>query len=1213
MAKQNKKYLAVLSTAAVTGLLTTALGSSVYAKTDKILTQDNSGNYYSYNFQNLTKDAINNALGKSSPLYDDYMKKTVVAFHDDILNSYIKLEDVNKAAVKAALEDKPFDINAFTEAAKDENVLPVSKPVQELKVENGSVVPAAPVVNISSIEVDNGTTLQLGVSADATEDGLVGKTITLKGGEKDLVATYKANSLKDGKATFVLGGEDKLVDAVTYTISADWATVTKADFIAKVGTAYAKTFSKVTSDVVAGANAKIYVAAKNQYGEDIATLDGTVDSGVTVKAATLNGMPIKSDVSYSMGEIAVARALAEGDALEVTLTNNNVDSVISYTVIKGEAAKLDQVTLTADKTNVGFGTNVNLELKAKDQYSNPYAIADGKVKWFINDTEITGQNKAKLALDKSMYKAQGTYVIKAFYTDDTKKNASVTLNIGAAELSGFTTMPAFADGTYNNEEAKSTKIVATEGAVFTADMLKFDVVAKDANTAATDVTATAGLKGGDGADKNDIIITAKTSKAGTYEITPYVMVNDKKISATKMTLKTTVRPDVASMDDVVFSTAELKTGKDIKKTLVFRNKFGEEVVPAEAPKLVVTPTGLTAPTPSKDEETGKYVITLNAADAKTYNVVISSGDVFKSYNLTFAKPTFTTVTAGTDITGVVAGDADDKAKYQAVKFLDQDGQQMDVAKSKVKVTVTDSKGTKLDDLSKLVVVGKTYSVNKDGVVTFAEATVDTDSVAALKVKPASNLPEGTYAVRLESTDNKDVAATFNVTVGAEREAKTIEVTSTSNKVALNGTVKLTVVPKDQYGDFINLGTEKITVNAGDHFKAGTLNEVTKDSKVIGYEVVLTGITKGTNDVTFTIADDNAFGTGDLVAKQSMTVDSVANLVNSIEFDKTDVKDLYSTNAADETVNLSAIAKDSTGAVVPVSAGDLTWSVVSATDKDGKALADGTVTVANGKVTLAGNATGSAVIKVQTSNLKEATITLNFNAAEKAAVKGTTVVANAKDLDADANTTGVQIALDGKGEVDKEENGSVSFTLAAKDQYGADIEVDESKALVSTDDSSVVTINKESDKVTLTAKSEGSANVYVQYNGDTITLNVTVNKDAVEAATKAEVKTAVQAINNENISFAINNTKNVIDVTAKEGKADTAIGDVTVSFDRIMTISDITAYKGDKIADVSMFLTGKALSGDKVTNNFTSSVNELKAVADKVTLKINGITYTVNLK
>ncbi|WP_032122647.1 hypothetical protein [Clostridium amazonitimonense] len=1097
---------------------------------------DNNGNLIRESYSS----ALDNAQIEFTKLVIDAVKKAEKTLDREDL-------EAAKALVEELKTVKYNEDLAKFAAEEEEKVVAVEKAIEEEEAK----------LTVESVIAINETAVQVtGLDKKVKEADLKDKKITLKAGEVSLTATYVATSLtEEGKANFVLETEKKLEDAVTYTVSADWANFTTSTFMAKgLAAPHVSTVEVLTKGVPA-ANASadaniIHFTAKNQYGEDIA-LAGNVDN-LNVKG-TINGVPfIAAELvkDAENGSVRINKNLAEGDKVTLTFTNKVGDKTfevgtVSYTVVKAEAAVATTVSnMKAVYANAANGhvqdaeakevlpeDNVTLSATVKNQFGSPmvgesvrWVVEEGKE--FITKTDDTAIAEVSDAPNFSFKATKAGKVKISAYIGNGEK-ATYEVMVGAKALD--TLNLGDEAGTRFNQDENIVKVVtANAGANLTADMIKFDVKATKTNVdvTAADVQVVAKLRGevdknATDDNKNDIVIVVKSLKEGKYTITPYVGESLEKATAkvAGFDVITTIDQAVTSIDNIAFDALELKTGKEIKKDVTFRNKHNEVVVlenGADGLNVVATPVidgdGQIASV-TKDDETNKNVLTLKVNTAKTYNVVIQKGDIFKSFNLTFAAPTFTKIDAGADITGVVAGDLAKQAKDQAIKFLDQDGKEMPIKAEALKVSVTKPDGQPLADARQLVQLAANYGFNEAGVDEFDEA-IDAKIVKGFRVQPASELAQGVYTVKIATTDGK-IADTFTVTVGAARVAKTVEVTPVSTNVALNGQTIVKIVPKDQYGEFIAVGTDKIVVNAGANFTANAVAEVQNDANaVVGYEVALTGNTKGTNDVVVNVmdkvgADAKVLSTN----KVSMTVDAVANLVASVEVDKTGIKELYSTENAGTQVQLKAIAKDVNGAVVPVANADLSWTIKSVTGKVGAVDATvgtvGTLGLHTGLYEAAQNFKGTVTIEVKTANMKVGEITLNLDDAKAVAKTGTTKVVNNvenKIVDADETKEGIQIALDGDGEKDAEADGAIVLKLTAKDQYGNAIDtvnIDGDNVIVMADDASVLKVEKsdQNETITLTAKSVGTANVYVQYNGDTIKLEVSVNDKAVKAAEK----------------------------------------------------------------------------------------------------------------
>ncbi|EPY2283550.1 cell wall-binding repeat-containing protein [Clostridium sporogenes] len=1098
--------------------------------------------------------------------------------------------------------------------------------VNELK---DAVKPEINKVAAESVVSLNETSVQVkGLAKDTKEADLKDKKIELKAGEVTLTAKYVQSSLtEDGKANFVLENGKKLVDTTEYTVESNWAEFVVNKFVAKVVNPYVKTINVTTKAIQAMKDNSVYFEAKNQYGEYIA-VKGNIEN-VNAKV-TINGVPVKEDeinINRDNGHVTIKNELKEGDKVAINFTNKIGDKDVqvgtaSFTAVK----KADSVATTISDMKAEYTVEANghkeneeakevlpddqvkLSAKILDQFGNPMP-EETKARWVVEEGEdlISKTSKTGDVYDKiEKVSDSKEFLFRAGKAGDLKVTAYLAngekvtyeVKIGAKKLTEVKVDGEaginIADVKGNNHEEKIVGVITpNNGAILTPDMIKFDVKATKTSeeVKASDVEVVAKLRGKNDEKKNenDIVIAVKSSKVGKYVITPYVGESvEKGIKGNIITVTTDINKEVASIDDISFDAAELKTGSEIKKDIVFRNKH-KEVVVVDAADVIVTPDGMSKKEVGiesiKDTDKKKNVLTLKADEDKTYNVVVKNKDVIRAFNLAFKAPAFTAVELGNDINGVVKGDLDTKAKYQEIKFLDQDGKVMSVKNEDIKVDVTKPDGQPLaeSDVSNLITLGKTYTVDKDGKVTFEKAEA-VDAVVAMKVLPKNvdAIKAGTYTVKISDKDGK-ISDTLNITVGSVRVAKTVEIKPVATKVVFGGKVKVNIVPKDQYGEFIAVGKEKVEVLPGTNFEASAITEINKDGGAVdaehplaGYQVELTGKTKGTNDVVVNVKEaDKVLSTN----KVSMTVDSAAGLIDSVAVDTKDIKSLYSTKAgAVDIADLKAIVKAADGTVIPVSESDLDWKVISQKDSEGKEAVERTVTVdpKTGAVKTTKTTVGSAVIEVTTANMKKATITLKFDDKDPVAQKGTVEVINtAKDkndpegkkllpLDADDKKEGIQIALD-NDKKDGEENGAVKVVLNAKDQYGnllgdQDAEIKADQITLRVGDSSVVKaeVDPKDPKgvITITAKGEGDSKVYVEYAGQTIALDVTANKAAVEEAAKIEAAKALSAAKD---AF----TKRVADYK----EADYTV-ESWIEFQKVVTVQTTAVNDAKRVEDVT---------------------------------------------
>ncbi len=1099
---------------------------------------------------------------------------------------------------------------------------------------------AAPVVlpTIESIAATNSTTIQasFATGADIDETKLAGKTISLTAGEVSLTATYVASSLASGKANFNLATSQTLVDATTYTASADWAQFTNATFVAKVIAPYVKSIVPVTTQIIpqtyqGGATPSgittIYFAAKDQYG---ANIDASAQnmSGVTV-SGTLNemGLLVTTEVAFTAGNqyVELKKTLVANDIVTVTFTKTVGQQIVTlgslnYTVAPGTASVATTFTVTANKTSIAAKESITLTAVLRDQYNNPMNIGNGTIRWVLKKAGITEQTVDGNGTQSFTLNSAGEYTVQAFVVAKSTLNQTVSITVGPVALSTLTCTTENPGAMYNQDTYKVYKIEQNTGAILTPEMIKFKITPKTDGTTVDDITVSAALRGGT-TNASDIVISIKTTKTGTYEIIPYVgtsFTDVNKVAASGFSVTTNIDQTVKTIDDITFTDTELKTGKDITKEVTFKNKHGEIVVPAvqDVSIGIVPSAGLTASAIVAD---GKFKVTFKADQAKTYNVTIAKGDIFKAYTLTFVGPTITTINPGANITGVVAGDPESLAKYQPVKFLDQDGIEMNVAKSGLVVTVTTPGGTDLANAGDLVNLCKTYAVT-NGVAT-GDLAGDSDNVVAIKVLPKVTLAQGTYTVKIATTP-AGVSGTFTVAVGAARKVNSLSVDKTSATMAVGASQEFILKPVDQYGapittTLVAISSSSTVAEAPTEFKGidSKGNVTSTPAAIVGYKTSITAVAKGNATITFTATP------AAITATTVITVDSIGSLVDSVVIDKTTLKSLYSTETTNAAINLGDKVKayNASQAQIPISPADIGWTVANVTPATGST---GTAIVNTAGVATADKGfKGTATIKAQVG-LKSDTVTLNFSNAAPTPVAGTTTIYNAKDIDSDSSTEGIQIAINGKSETnapgkDGEKNGVVAIQLEAQDQYGniiTPVSFTPAELSVVTDDSSVLEINTSGSAIIIAAKTVGTAHVVINYKGDEIVLAVTVTQDGVAAATKYAIANATFKCT----QLTVNVSGTAITVK-QSGVTPAAIGAVTVNIPMNVVISDVVATNTSSgaIYDLNPLLKGLGISlpltinkGIDYTKDLSSTLAELKVLADKVTCKINEVDYTV---
>ncbi len=187
---KNKKMLAVLSTAAITGLLLATVSSKAFAKTTAIAVNSNDSKVYEYQYDALTASATSQLIyGSDNPgakLYNDFLqrKTTVRACYDDIKKSYIEYDAISKEELNCMQKGNSFNLNSFTESASTPTINLTTNAVSvdssgDLLI-NGQTIP--PTVDMTTIKCDNlkntsSTLVSFKLSVSNPED----YTVTVKG------------------------------------------------------------------------------------------------------------------------------------------------------------------------------------------------------------------------------------------------------------------------------------------------------------------------------------------------------------------------------------------------------------------------------------------------------------------------------------------------------------------------------------------------------------------------------------------------------------------------------------------------------------------------------------------------------------------------------------------------------------------------------------------------------------------------------------------------------------------------------------------------------------------------------------------------------------------------------------------------------------------------------------------------------------------------
>ena len=872
------------------------------------------------------------------------------------------------------------------------------------------------------------------------------------------------------------------------------------------------------------------------------------------------------EISITGDVVTLSRTLVEGDKLVIKVSNKDGDKVLgtselSFTV--GKAAVQVPTTVAGVKATVNgelptavvAGDTVTLTPDVRDQNNTPvnadvrYVVTAGADLLSTAGDGALGSDV--ISIDKSNSGAvafkvdnPGTVTIDVFNVKNGAKY-TYTVEVGAKKLAAITS-PSFEGNLYNNEELKSTAITANSGAAFTPEMIKFNIT--DANGNATsDVTVSAKLKGGTESDKNDIILVAKTTKVGTYKITPYVgesFTATDSVKGSTITVTTALNPIATSIDAITVGT--VKVGTPVTKEVVVRNKHNEDItsivngsVNFVAYKDGAVSNDVTVSRLSQNSKTKKYEVTINAAKAGEYTVrgTVSGTSAITDINVAAEETSLSSINLGQDIyDGVISGD---DATYHIITAKDSKGDAILpvidtwTVTAKVGATQKSNHGATIEYVKKDAKDNWIVADSKSDAQAIA-LKIDTANGTDIKALNADTTV--TYTVTNGETDAaKKIEDSINVKVKAQRTVTTIEATPSTVQAGLGATAKVKVTPKDQYGKvvvglqrsaftFVSSDDSIVNDTTVDNWaaKGADGKDASETNPTEYYEFTVNTVSSGSAQLTVTKAGE---GNEAIKSVVNVTVAPASDLVKSFTITGDNIENgtpKYKLNE-DSDSTLSVNAKDANGNSVAVKATDIIW-----TSSNAKLLS---VNPVNGKVTVAFAADGASNFKVADAKSEEVTVTaevfgveqtIKFVVSKEAgvaqagtfALKQAGSVTDLSKIDGDAEKDGIQIYLDGKTTDGEANDGTIVLTYTAVDQFGGTPKLAGTATSYNTE---VVTVSPNTageftDTLTITPLKEGSTKVSVKLSDNqTVVLDVIVtDENANVIAIKADAQATADA-------------------------------------------------------------------------------------------------------
>jgi hypothetical protein len=414
MAK-NTKVLTVLSTAAVTGLITAALGSTAFAKTSAILVQ-NGSNDYKYDYSSLASAFEDYSANPSNgALYQDYLKqlggKSPVALYDDVQKTYIDYTKVASAFEDAQAKTTPFNLNAFTEASKD-TYAPVA-PIYDASVGSDGKISYIIEPDTNKLAVNSVTATNLKTATINFNTAVDAKTVTA-----DTVKVYTGTNTV---AKTVAADPTSLSgDVVGYNLSNDGKTLT-VEFNNYLPQA---TSLKVTVDGVKSADDKTSVSG---YTNTSVVTDTTFPVANSVNVLDAKDIQVQFsepiNITPSTSYSLLNNVKIDGVAAIAQVSVNNAKNTVTFglsTALKAGAHKIDVAQLS-DFASLPI-TEKSFDFNISDDTTAPKLIG----------SQVIDKNNIQLTFDEPVnaigtFKVNGLSAAPTYVTGSDKKQIKLAL------------------------------------------------------------------------------------------------------------------------------------------------------------------------------------------------------------------------------------------------------------------------------------------------------------------------------------------------------------------------------------------------------------------------------------------------------------------------------------------------------------------------------------------------------------------------------------------------------------------------------------------------------------------------------------------------------------------------------------------------------------------------------------------------------------------
>ncbi len=321
---EKNKVIRVLSTTAMTSLMTLALGSTAYAKTTDILTKDSTtGKLAQYSYEDLK-----NSLMGDKVLFNEFKTKTVQAYKDDkagyvdfsyLTNQYMSIGKAN------------FVLDTVTAATPVANVIvPTDAITPRVVNQDGTIKDGTVIHNVQTV-----TTVT--VDAVSVEEGKTATpVVTVKDQDGNAMTSGYALSYAITAGTSSVNATTGVVTGATYSATAAnnvntlTVTATPTTGTAITGTATATVTADVTKPTIASVTAINAQQFKVVYSESVDATDAIALGNYSLYSGA-SGATYTLNAAAGAGQIkSTAKLQADGKTVLITIVNTK--SSDPYTV-----------------------------------------------------------------------------------------------------------------------------------------------------------------------------------------------------------------------------------------------------------------------------------------------------------------------------------------------------------------------------------------------------------------------------------------------------------------------------------------------------------------------------------------------------------------------------------------------------------------------------------------------------------------------------------------------------------------------------------------------------------------------------------------------------------------------------------------------------------------------------------------------------------------